>query len=275
MKATVGSRVFSNLVLAVWALIVLLPLYVLVMVSVKSPSELLDTSLKLPKAWMWSHFSDAWEKAHMGSAFGSSLLITATSLLGVVLASSLAAYPIARAKSKLTGFFFLYFISGIMIPFPLTMIPLYKLLKMFHLINTYPGVIFIYIAMTVPFSVFLYTGFLKGVPRELEESALIDGCGPFRSFLIIIFPLMKPVTASIIITNSLTIWNDFLVPLLFLQARERRTIPNAIFSFTGQYNSDWAMIFSAIVLGSLPLIVTFLLLQKQFIKGIVGGAVKG
>ena len=129
--------------------------------------------------------------------------------------------------------------------------------------------------MTIPFSVFLYTGFLKGIPKELEESALIDGCGPFRTFAVIIFPLMKPVTASVIITNSLSIWNDFLVPLLFLQEKTSRTIPMAIFTFTGQYNSSWNMIFAAILLGTLPLIITFLLLQKHFIKGLVGGAVKG
>ena len=162
-----------------------------------------------------------------------------------------------------------------MIPFQLSMIPLYRMLKMLHLINTHFGVILIYIALTIPFSIFLYVGFLKGIPKELEESALIDGCGPFRTFAKIVFPLMKPVTASIVITNSLTVWNDFLVPLLYLQARENRTIPVAIFNFTGQYNNNWAMIFAAIVLSALPLVVAFLFLQKHFIKGIVGGAVKG
>ena len=269
------SRMLGRFLLLIWGLIVMIPLAILVTVTVKSPQDLLVTTLALPKVFMWSNFSDAWKAANLGLAFGNSLLITGASIAGVVFVSSLAAYPLSRVKSRLTNSFYMYFIAGIMIPFQLSMIPLYKLLKFLHLINTHQGVIMIFIAMTIPLSIFLYTGFLKGVPRELEDAALIDGCGPFGTFFKIIFPLMKPVTSSVIITNSLSIWNDFLVPLLFLQERTSRTIPMAIFTFTGQYNNNWSMIFSAILLGTLPLIITFLILQKHFIKGIVGGAVKG
>lgn len=269
------GKTVSGLVTAVWGLVVLLPLLILVSVTVKSPQDLLETTLGLPKRLMWGNFAEAWKAASLGSAFVNSVIITAIAIAGVVIVGSLASYPLARAKSKLTRFLYFYFVAGIMIPFQLSMIPLYRLLKSLHLINTHQGVIFIFVAMTIPFSIFLYTGFLKGIPQELEDAALIDGSGPLRTFTKILFPLMKPVTASVIITNSLSVWNDFLVPLLFLQAKSSRTIPIAIFTFTGQYNNDWAMIFSAIVLGTLPLIVTFLVLQKHFIKGIVGGAVKG
>lgn len=275
MIAAWTSKILGRLLLLIWGLIVIIPLTILVTVTVKSPQDLLVTTLALPKVFMWSNFSDAWKAANLGLAFGNSLLITGLSLVGVVLVSSFAAYPLSRVKSRLTNSFYMYFIAGIMIPFQLSMIPLYKLLKFLHLINTHQGVIMIFIAMTIPLSIFLYTGFLKGVPRELEDAALIDGCGPFGTFFKIIFPLMKPVTSSVIITNSLSIWNDFLVPLLFLQERTSRTIPMAIFTFTGQYNNNWNMIFAAILLGTLPLIITFLILQKHFIKGIVGGAVKG
>ncbi|OCT15087.1 hypothetical protein A8709_13320 [Paenibacillus pectinilyticus] len=270
-----ASKMLGRFLLLVWGLIVIIPLAILVTVTVKSPQDLLETTLGLPKVLMWSNFSDAWKAANLGLAFGNSLLITGVSIAGVVFVSSFAAYPLSRVKSRLTNSFYMYFIAGIMIPFQLSMIPLYKLLKFLHLINTHQGVIMIFIAMTIPLSIFLYTGFLKGVPKELEDAALIDGCGPFGTFIRIIFPLMKPVTSSVIITNSLSIWNDFLVPLLFLQARTSRTIPMAIFTFTGQYNNNWNMIFAAILLGTLPLIITFLILQKHFIKGIVGGAVKG
>ncbi|QGQ94519.1 carbohydrate ABC transporter permease [Paenibacillus psychroresistens] len=270
-----ASKASKWIILSIWTLIVVIPLIILVSVSVKSPQDLLYTTLGFPKDFMWDNFAEAWKTASLGMAFGNSILITGLSILGVVLASSFAAYPLARVKSKFISTLFLYFIAGIMVPFQLSMIPLYKLLKFLHLINTHQGVILIFIAMSIPFSIFLYTGFLKGIPKELEESALIDGCGPFRTFAVIIFPLIKPVTASVIITNSLSIWNDFLVPLLFLQEKTSRTIPMAIFTFTGQYNSSWNMIFSAILLGTLPLIITFLLLQKHFIKGLVGGAVKG
>jgi raffinose/stachyose/melibiose transport system permease protein len=270
-----AGKASKIIILAAWALIVSIPFLILVTVTVKSPQDLLHTTLGFPKVFMWSNFAEAWRTASLGMAFGNSILITGLAIVGIVLASSFAAYPLARVKTKFTSTMFLFFISGIMVPFQLSMIPLYKLLKFLHLINTHQGVILIFIAMSIPFSIFLYTGFLKGIPKELEESALIDGCGPFRTFAVIIFPLMKPVTASVIITNSLSIWNDFLVPLLFLQAKTSRTIPMAIFTFTGQYNNSWNMIFAAILLGTLPLIITFLFLQKHFIKGIVGGAVKG
>ena len=275
MIAAWTGKMLGRILLLMWGLIVIIPLAILVTVTVKSPQDLLVTTLALPKVFMWSNFSGAWKAANLGLAFGNSLLITGASIAGVVFVSSLAAYPLSRVKSRLTNSFYMYFIAGIMIPFQLSMIPLYKLLKFLHLINTHQGVIMIFIAMTIPLSIFLYTGFLKGVPRELEDAALIDGCGPFGTFFKIIFPLMKPVTSSVIITNSLSIWNDFLVPLLFLQERTSRTIPMAIFTFTGQYNNNWNMIFAAILLGTLPLIITFLILQKHFIKGIVGGAVKG
>lgn len=269
------NKMIGRFILLLWGLIVAVPLGILLTVSIKSPQDLLKATLGLPKHVMWSNFIEAWHTANLGMAFGNSILITGITILGTVMVSSFAAYPLARVKSKLTNAYYVYFVSGIMIPFQLSMIPLYKLLKWLHIINTHLGVIFIFTAITIPFSVFLYTGFLKGVPRELEESALIDGCGPFRTFFAIIFPLMKPVTSSVVITNSLSIWNDFLVPLLFLQAKSSRTIPMAIFSFTGQYNNNWPMIFAAILLGTMPLIITFLFLQKHFIKGIVSGAVKG
>jgi raffinose/stachyose/melibiose transport system permease protein len=136
-------------------------------------------------------------------------------------------------------------------------------------------VILLYIAVNLPFVIFLYTGFIKTVPRELEEAALLDGAGPMQTFWLIVFPLLTPVTATVAITSALSTWNDFFIPLIFLQRDGMQTLPLAIFNFVGQYNNNWPLIFASVVISSLPLIVLFLILQRYFIKGITAGALRG
>jgi len=261
--------------LLVWIVVVITPLVVLLSVALKSSAELLVNPLGWPRQIEWANFGRALERGNLGRALLNSLLVTGFSVAGLVVLGSLAAYPLARRSGSWANGVYIYFIAGIMAPFQLAMLPLYKLMKGLALINTYHGAILIYIATSLPFVIFLYTGFIKTVNRELEEAALIDGCGPFRLFWRIVFPLLTPVTSAVVIMNCIFIWNDFLVPLLFLQKQTTRTIPMAIFSFVGQYNSDWGPIFAAIVLASLPMIATFFLLQQYFIKGIASGAVKG
>ncbi|THF72940.1 carbohydrate ABC transporter permease [Cohnella fermenti] len=273
-KISMGTLARSGLLL-LWSVILIIPLMLLLFGAVKSSSAFMMDPYSWPDKLVLTNFSDAWNQADLARALLNSVLVTGCSILSLAVLGSAGAYPLARRASKLSSILYIFFISGIMLPFQLAMIPLYKLMGGLHLTNTYFGAIMIYVASTLPFVIFLYTGFLKSVPRELEEAATIDGCGPIRTFVSIIFPLLKPVTATVVITNSLNIWNDFLVPLLFLQEKASRTIPMAIFTFVGQYNNNWSLIFASIAISSLPLILLFLLLQKYFIKGIAGGAVKG
>jgi len=275
MNSSIVNKVFRWIFLVIWSAIVITPLIIVVFGALKPSSEFLMNPIGWPDQVTFKNFANAWKEATLGLAFINSLIVTGITILGLVVFGSAGAYPLSRRVSPLSNLLFIFFISGIMLPFQLAMIPLYQLMNGLNLTNTHIGVILIYMASTLPFVIFLYTGFLKGIPRELEEAATIDGCGPIRTFVSIIFPLLKPVTATVIITNSLTVWNDFLTPLLFLQEKAFRTIPVAIFTFTGQYNNDWSLIFSSIAISSLPLIIVFLLLQKHFIKGIAGGAVKG
>jgi raffinose/stachyose/melibiose transport system permease protein len=267
------TKITAVVTVGVWALMVIIPLAIMVAGAVKSPDEMAVSPFGWPQQFHWETFAQAWTDANLGRGLRNSLFLTAASLVLIVFFGASAAYPLARRTHWSPVLY--YFLAGIMVPFQLAMLPLYRLMKLFHLINTFQGVIFIYTAVSLPMVIFLYTGFIKGVNRELEEAALVDGAGPFRTFWSIIFPLLKPVTATVIILNVMSLWNDFFIALLFLPKKELRTLQLSIFSFVGQYNSKLNLVMAAVILSILPLLIVFLLLQKQFIKGLAGGAIKG
>ncbi|MCA9882750.1 MAG: carbohydrate ABC transporter permease [Anaerolineae bacterium] len=267
------ARLSSWAVVLLWAAFVIIPLAIMVSVAVKSPAEFATNPFGLPQEFAWDNFTKAWNDADLGRGIVNSLILTVTSLFIIVIFSASAAYPIARRTHWSPLFYF--FLSGIMIPFQLTMLPLYRLMKSLELINTYQGVILIYTAVSLPMAIFLYAGFIKGINRELEDAALVDGAGRFRMFWMVVFPLLKPVTATTIIMNIISLWNDFFIVLLYLPKREMRTLQLSIFTFVGQYNSDLNYVMAAVILSIAPMIIVFLLLQKQFVQGIAGGAVKG
>jgi raffinose/stachyose/melibiose transport system permease protein len=269
------QKALAALFILFWCLVVLVPLVVLISVAVKSAPELLANPFGWPRQFLWSNFLDAWNNAALGQALGNSILITTFSIIILILCGAPAAYPLARNTGTWSNRLYIYFVAGLIVPLQLFMIPLYREMHDLQLINTYYGAILLYVASQLPFVIFLYTGFIKTVPRELEEAALIDGASTWRTFWTIIFPLLTPVTATVAITASLSIWNDFFVPLLFLQKDEMHTLTLAIYSFVGQYNNNWTLIFASVIVSSLPLIMLFLFLQKYFIKGITGGALKG
>lgn len=269
------SRGLSLLIVLVWSILVLIPLVVLLSVALKSPIDLLNNPLGWPAQFIWSNFVDAWNNASLGQALVNSVLITGFALLGLIVCGALAAYPLARSTGPWSQRIYLYFVAGLIVPIQLGLFPLYKEMHDLQLINTYYGVILLYIAINLPFVIFLYTGFIKTVPRELEEAALLDGAGPIRTFWMIVFPLLRPVTATVAITSTLSVWNDFFIPLIFLQRDGMQTLPLAIFNFVGQFNDNWSLIFASVIISSIPLIGLFLVLQRYFIKGIAAGALKG
>lgn len=273
------SVAFDGVTLAfllLWAVIVLIPLGVLVSVALKSPAELTTNPLGWPQQFLWSNFAQAWDNGNMGTATINSVLVTGFTLLALVLFGSMAAYPLARATSnKWYRGIYLYFIAGLIVPSQMGMIPLYGLMRNLGLINTLQGIIFMDIGGALPLVIFLYAGFIQSVPRELEEAAALDGAGPLRIFWNIVFPLLGPVTATVIITSGLNIWNDFFGPLLFLQDQDKMTLPLAIYSFVGAYTNNWGLIFAAIIVSALPMLILFIFLQPYYVKGIAGGALKG
>ncbi|MDC3415818.1 carbohydrate ABC transporter permease [Aquibacillus salsiterrae] len=256
------------------AIIFLIPFYFVIINSLKGFSEILLDAAAWPKELLFSNYAKVWDVLNFPKAFMNSLMITVFSIAGIVLISSMAAWKMVRTPGKLSSILFILFVSAMVIPFQAVMIPLMKLGGMLGLMNSIPGIVLMYFGFGVPLSLFLFHGFVKTIPLEIEESAKVDGCTQFGVFWRIVFPLLKPITVTVIILNTLWIWNDYLLPLLVLQDAELRTIPLATSSFFAQYTKQWDMGLAGLVLGIAPVIVFFLFLQKHIIKGIAAGSIK-
>jgi raffinose/stachyose/melibiose transport system permease protein len=252
----------------------LIPFYFVFINSVKPFAAILIDAAAWPEEFMFSNYAKVWDIINFPRAFWNSLVITAASNIGLVVISSMAAWKMVRTPGKFSKILFVIFVSAMVIPFQTVMIPLMKLGGALNLTNSIPGLVIMYFGFGVPLSLFLFHGFVKTVPVEIEESAMIDGCSQFGVFWRIVFPLLKPITVTVIILNTLWIWNDYLLPLLVLQDAELRTIPLAASSFFAQYTKQWDMGLAALVLGIAPIIVFFLFLQKHIIKGIASGSIK-
>lgn len=258
----------------VLAIIFLIPFYFVLVNSVKGFADILIDAAAWPKEFLFSNFVKVWEIINFPRAFWNSLVITVISNIGLVVISSMAAWKMVRTPGKFSKILFVFFVSAMVIPFQTVMIPLMKLGGTVGLTNSITGLVIMYFGFGIPLSLFLYHGFVKTVPIEIEESAKIDGCSQFGVFWRIVFPLLKPITVTVVILNTLWIWNDFLLPLLVLQDAELRTIPLATSSFFAQYTKQWDMGLAALVLGITPVIIFFLFLQKHIIKGIASGSIK-
>lgn len=256
------------------AILFLIPFYFVIINSVKSFSEILIDAAALPTEVLFSNYAKVWEIIQFPRAFWNSLIITVLSNIGIVVISSMAAWKMVRTPGKFSKILFVIIVSAMVIPFQTVMIPLMKLGGALNLINSIPGIVIMYFGFGVPLSLFLYHGFVKTVPVEIEEAARIDGCSQFGVFWRIVFPLLKPITVTVVILNTLWIWNDYLLPLLVLQTAELRTIPLATSSFFAQYTKQWDMGLAALMLGIAPIIIFFLFLQRHIIKGIAAGSVK-
>ncbi|THE11408.1 carbohydrate ABC transporter permease [Bacillus timonensis] len=258
----------------VLGLIFLIPFYFVFINSMKAFSEILIDAAAWPKEFLFTNFVKVWDIIHFPRAFWNSLIITVASNIGIVVISSMAAWKLGRTGGKFSNFLFIFFVAAMVIPFQSVMIPLMKLGGMLGIVNSIPGLVIMYFGFGVPLSLFLFHGFVKTVPIEIEESARIDGCSQFGVFWRIVFPLLKPITVTVIILNTLWIWNDYLLPLLVLTDAELRTIPLATSSFFAQYTKQWDMGLAALVLGITPIIIFFLFLQRHIIKGIASGSIK-
>jgi raffinose/stachyose/melibiose transport system permease protein len=251
-----------------------LPLYLLVSISLKPPQELFTSPLSFPTDPHFENFSRAWDYRSNGglrSALISSAIITVGSVAMLILIGSLCAYAIARRPGKLSATLYTLFVLGIIIPFQLTVLPLFVLFRHLGLIGTYLGMIILWVGILTPLTVFLYTGFVRTIPRDYEEAARMDGAGMLRTYVRVVFPLLRPVTGTVAILTGLFIWNDFFASLIFLGGSGRETLPVAIYSFVGQYLTQWNLVFAAVLIALGPLLVFFIAAQKQMIRGFSGG----
>jgi raffinose/stachyose/melibiose transport system permease protein len=249
----------------------LFPVYALVTLSLKGSAQIANTPLAPPHPPTLANYTQAWSAASLGSALLNSTLITVVSVLALILLGSFAAYFLARTASRLGYGLYVLFLLGIVLPFQLGMIPLYKMFNDLDLIGSYQSIIIFYTGIQLPFTVFLYTGFIRALPPEYATAALIDGASHFQAYTRIVFPLLRPITGTVLILNAVFVWNDFFTPLLYLGGSDHETVPVRIFAFVGQYVSDYGLVFAGLVMAAIPILVIFLLLQRYVIKGFSSG----
>ncbi|MCE3203738.1 carbohydrate ABC transporter permease [Paenibacillus sonchi] len=270
-----AGKFLLEIAMAVLALLFLAPLYLVFINAFKRYDEVLSSTASLPESFGLSNFITVWQQIHFPTAFLNSLMITVISVLGILLVSSAAAYQIVRRPGKLSNIIFLTILASMVIPFQTMMIPLLQVAKDFHLINSLYGIIIMYLGFGIPLALFLYHGFIKGIPIELEEAATIDGCNTFGVYFRILLPLLAPITTTIAILHSLWIWNDFLLPYIVLGQKSNQTIPLASYVYFGEYMNEWHLALAALTMAVIPVIAFFLLMQRYIIQGITAGAVKG
>ncbi len=257
-------------VMIIVAVIFFIPAYVLINTSLRTPKDPAGP-LELPTTFTLQNYADAWVQGHLGNALVNSTTVTVVSVAVLVVFSSLAAYPLARVTRRWSKFAYFGFLAGLLLPFQLALIPLYQTMRDLHLLGSVWGLVLFYIGLQMPFSIFLYTGFLRALPPEYEEAAAIDGAGAFATFWRVVFPLLRPITGTVIILNVIVVWNDFLTPLLYLSGSGVETLPVTIYSFVGQYISQWNLVFAGLVISIAPILIVYFLLQKTVIQGFASG----
>lgn len=268
------ARELSLLALAVvwW-----IPFYFLVTMALKPTAEVFTNPLGFPSRLAFGNFSAAWTDSsnpNLGRGLANSIIITGATVVVVVALGSVCAYALARRPGRVSNGLYALFVLGIILPFQLGIVPAYSALRHIHLVGTYAGVILLNTGLLMPLSVFLYTGFVRQLPHEYEEAAQVDGAGPIRTYFRVVFPLLLPVTGTVAILTGMIVWNDFFFALIFLGGTPNATLPVVIYSFVGQYASQWNLIFAAVIVALVPILAFFLIAQKQLIKGFTGG-IKG
>lgn len=277
MNAKTKSRwnIGIEVIMILLALLFLSPFYFLLANSVKSFGEILSDAASWPQTFMWSNYANAWKLARFSEAFRNSLIITIISVVLISLFSAMAAYRMVRANNRFNQILLLLMVAAMVVPFQTIMIPILKVVNVLGVNNSFTGLIISHLGLSIPMAIFLFHGFIKSVPLEIEEAATVDGCNPISAFFRIVLPLLKPMLMTIIVLNALGIWNDYLLPSLILQAPELRTIPLATFSFFGQYTKQWDMALPALTIGIAPIVIFYLFMQRYIVEGIAAGSVKG
>lgn len=270
-KTRISFGIFTWII----ALIYISPLYFVISNALKGYEQVTIDPVAFPSPVLWGNFIEAWNGMGYIQAFANTLIITAGSIVGIVVVCSLGAYMLVRRYHRISNVIYMLIISMMFVPFQAMMIPLVKVSSALHLNNNMLGEIIIYIGCGIPMAMFLFYGFIKSIPYELEESAMIDGAGTWRIFTQIVFPLLKPITVTVAILDMLWIWNDFLLPIITISKENLRTLTLSYYFYFGEYVNQWHLALSAVILSIVPAIVFYFFGQKYIIEGIVAGAIKG
>tara|TARA_B100002019_G_C21209408_1_gene568542 strand:- start:58 stop:900 length:843 start_codon:yes stop_codon:yes gene_type:complete len=260
--------------LAAAALFMLYPIFMMVLSGFKTTPEIFMSPFSLPERLNTENFQVIWNKTDVPRYFLNSVIVTLSSIILLLVTGTMAAYAIARYKFRGTLMVSLFFLSGLMLPIRLAIIPLFIQLKYLGLIDSLLGLIFIYTAMSLPATVFILTGFLRSLPKELEDSARMDGASELRIMIDIMVPLISPALVIAGIYSAVPIWNDFFFPLIFIQSPEWKTLAQGLTSFFGEYSINYGVLYAGLSLASLPMILIFIVQSRRFIAGMTAGALK-
>jgi raffinose/stachyose/melibiose transport system permease protein len=278
----VGSRykrstLLRELALILVAIVFCLPFYLLIAVALETTSQTYKTPLSFPWPPHFGNFANAWSTGGehgLGRALESSAIITLSSVVALIALGSLCAYTIARRKGHLSDLAYILFVLGYILPFQLAIIPLFVAMRHLGLIGNYAGMIVLNTGLLMPLTVFLYTGFIRALPRDYEEAARVDGAGILRTYAKVVFPLLRPITGTVAVLIGISVWNEFFTALIFLAGSHYQTLPVAVYTFANGEVAQWNLIFAGVVIAIAPILVFYLFAQRQLIRGFSGG-VKG
>ncbi|GKX27600.1 sugar ABC transporter permease [Vallitalea longa] len=255
------------------SLIVITPFLIVLFNAFKTTNEALNMSLSLPKSIHLENFKKVWEVGNIPRSYMNSFLLSGGAVTISVICSSLCAFVLARNKTRVNRGIYIYFSLGLM--FPVNMVTVVKVMRWLNLYNSRVGVIFLCTALILPLSVFLYYGFINSIPVEMDEAAIMDGASANKIFFSVIFPMVKPVTVTVVMINFLNVWNDFTIPLYMLPDPSKAVIVQQVYNFYGTFTASWNLVSVTILYAILPIIIIYAIGQKYIISGMVAGAVKG
>lgn len=279
-KRDVGKQVnwLVTILLIIGCVTIFFPLYMTVVIAFKKPSEMTNDvagALALPKSWSFENFREAMEVTDFWNSLGNSLLITVVTVVLSVLVCGIAAYAIGRSmlESKKFKWIYFYIVSGMFVPFAILMMPLVKETAQLGIANR-GGVILLYLVFFMPLNIMLYTGYLKNIPIALEEAARVDGASTWRTYWSVIFPVMKPMHATVAVLTAMSVWNDVMTPLVIMSGTGKNTLPLAQLNFQTQFGTNYNLSFASYLLALLPILIFYIVCQKQILNGVTNGAVK-
>jgi len=275
IKKTLVARSFLYIILSIYAVIVFYPIFLMLLTSLKENKEIFTNPYGLPHVFTLDGYIKLFKISNYLVYFKNSIIVTVTSIFFILVFSSLVSFVIAKYRFFGNRFIYFYFIAGLIIPIKLGTIGILQTMIKIHLFDNIISLIIVYIAMGIPFGVFILTDFIRMIPEELSNSARIDGCSEPKIFYKIIIPLLRPALAAVAIVNFIPIWNDFWFPLILIRSDSMKTVPLATALLYGQYETNFGLIFSVLSMASLPVIIFYLILARQFIKGLTSGALKG
>lgn len=279
MRPRAGARLLSaalvQTLLAANALLVLLPLAYMVVSSLKTTREIFQRPFALPTAPRWQNYAEVWGTAHVGVYFQNSVVVTAVSMAVILGAGTLAAFALGRYRFLGNELLFVFFLSGIMVPIRLAVIPLFVMMRDLGLLDTFWSLVLVYSASGLPSAIFILAGFLHTVPQELDEAARIDGAGELGVLLRVVLPLLRPALAIVTVYNIIPIWNDFFFPLVFIHQDHLKTLPLGLTVFFGEFQTNWALVFAGLTVAAAPVLLLYVLMSRLFIRGLTAGALRG